>query len=109
MKPIPKSLLIHSAAVYEEIENSWQEAEKKLIAELSCVRIEPCSKLIVSSNNRSVTLSATLFYDCRNSAPAVEFKAGQLVEFNGKTYRVETVEELYDKQKLHHLEVGLCL
>lgn len=109
MKPIPKSLLIHSAALYEETEGKWQEQEKKLIAELSCVRIEPCSKLIVSSNNRSVTLSATLFYDCRNSAPAVEFKAGQPVEFDGKTYRVETVEELYDNRKLHHIEVGLCL
>ena len=65
--------------------------------------------MVVTSNNRSVTLSATLFYDCRNSLPAVEFKPGYLVEFGGRTYRVELVEVLYDKQKLHHLEVGLCL
>ena len=109
MKPIPKSLLIHSAALYEETEGKWQEQEKKELAKLSRVRIEPSSKMIISSNNRSVTLSATLFYDCRNSLPTVEFNPGYLVEFEGKTYRVELVEVLYDKQKLHHLEVGLCL
>ena len=109
MKPIPKSLLIHSAVLYEVTENAWQEQEKKELARLSRVRIEPSSKMVISSNNRSVTLSATLFYDCRNSLPTVEFKPGYLVEFDGKTYRVELVEVLYDKQKLHHLEVGLCL
>lgn len=108
MKPIPKSLLIHSAELYAVTDGAWQSEEKTLLAKLKNIRVEPCSKLIVSSNNRSVTLSATLFYDCRNSAPTVEFKAGQLVEFDGKTYRVETVEELYDKRKLHHIEVGLC-
>ena len=109
MKPIPKSLLIHSATLYEVVENSWQETEKKELAKLSRVRIEPSTKMIISSNNRSVTLSATLFYDCRNSQPAVEFKPGYLVEFEGKTYRVELVEVFYDQNKLHHLEVGLCL
>lgn len=109
MKPIPKSLLIHSAVLYEVNENAWQETEKKELAKMSRIRIEPSSKMVVTSNNRSVTLSATLFYDCRNSLPAVEFKPGYLVEFGGKTYRVELVEVLYDKQKLHHLEVGLCL
>lgn len=109
MKPIPKSLLIHSARLYEVTENSWQEQEKKLLAELSRVRVEPSTKLIVTSNNRSVTLAAVLFYDCRNSTPAAEFKPGQKLEFGGKLFTVETVEELYDKQKLHHLEVGLCL
>ena len=109
MKPIPKSLLIHSAVLYEVKENAWQETEKKELARLSGIRIEPSSKMIVTNNNRSVTLSATLFYDCRNSLPTVEFKPGYLVEFDGKTYRVELVEVLYDKQKLHHLEVGLCL
>ena len=109
MKPIPKSLLIHSAVLYEASENAWQETEKKELARLSRIRIEPSSKMIVTNNNRSVTLSATLFYDCRNSLPTVEFKPGYLVEFEGKTYRVELVEVLYDNQKLHHLEVGLCL
>ena len=109
MRPIPRSLLIHSATLYEERENSWQERELVELAKLSHVRVEPASKMIITSDNRSVTLSATLFYDCRNSQPTVEFKPGYIVEFGGKRYRVETVEVLYDKQKLHHLEVGLCL
>lgn len=109
MRPIPRSLLIHSATLYEERENSWQERELVELAKLSHVRVEPASKMIITSDNRSVTLSATLFYDCRNSQPTVEFKPGYILEFGGKRYRVETVEVLYDKQKLHHLEVGLCL
>lgn len=109
MRPIPRSLLIHSATLYEERENSWQERELVELAKLTHVRVEPASKMIITSDNRSVTLSATLFYDCRNSQPTVEFKPGYIVECGGKRYRVETVEVLYDKQKLHHLEVGLCL
>ena len=97
MRPIPRSLLIHSATLYEERENSWQERELAELAKLSHVRVEPASKMIITSDN------------CRNSAPGVEFKPGYIVEFGGKRYRVETVEVLYDKQKLHHLEVGLCL
>lgn len=109
MKPIPCSLLIHSAVLYEERENSWQERELVELAKLTHIRVEPASKMIITSDNRSVTLSATLFYDCRNSAPEVEFKPGYIVEFGGRKYHVETVEVLYDRQKLHHLEVGLCL
>ena len=109
MKPIPRSLLIHSAKLYEARENSWQEQELVELAELTRIRVEPASKMIITSDNRSITLSATLFYDCRNSARGVEFKPGYIVEFGGKRYRVETVEVFYDRQKLHHLEVGLCL
>lgn len=109
MRPIPRSLLIHSAVLYEERENSWQERELVELARLTHIRVEPASKMTITSDNRSVTLSATLFYDCRNSAPEVEFKPGYIVEFGGRKYRVETVEVFYDRQKLHHLEVGLCL
>lgn len=109
MRPIPRSLLIHSAVLYEERENSWQERELVELAKLTHIRVEPASKMMITSDNRSVTLSATLFYDCRNSLPTVEFKPGYIVEFGGRKYRVETVEPLYDRQKLHHLEVGLCL
>ena len=109
MRPIPRSLLIHSAVLYEARENSWQEQELVELAKLTHIRVEPASKMMITSDNRSVTLSTTLFYDCRNSAPEVEFKPGYIVEFGGRKYRVETVEVLYDRQKLHHLEVGLCL
>ena len=84
MRPIPRSLLIHSAVLYEEQENSWQEKELIGLAKLSHIRVEPASKMIITADNRSVTLSATLFYDCRNSVPGVEFKPGYIVEFDGK-------------------------
>lgn len=110
MKPIPKTLLIHSAELYAEKEGGWQEQEQTKIAALSCIRIEPCSKLAQTDSNRSVTLEAALFYDCRNSSPAnVEFKQGQRLKFGEVIYKVETVERLYDNKRLHHLEVGLCL
>ena len=79
MRPIPRSLLIHSAKLYEARENSWQEQELVELAELTHIRVEPASKMIITSDNRSVTLSATLFYDCRNSARGVEFKPGYIV------------------------------
>ena len=108
MKPIPKSLLIHSAALRDVGEDEWQNEKVQSSTALMWVRIEPMSKLVTSSNNRTVTLSAALFYDCRNSRPAgVEFKQGQRLIFGGREYTVETVEELYDHGKLHHLEVGL--
>lgn len=109
MKPIPRSLLIHSAELYSVAEGAWQDEEKTLLAQLTNIRIEPCTKLVTTSDNRSVMLSATLFYDCRNSSPKVVFSVGQRVRFEGQEYRVEVVESLCDRQKLHHLEVGLCL
>ena len=109
VKPIPKSLLIHSAELFEVKENSWQSEQRTLTAQLSFIRIGPTSRLVVGKENRSEELSAVLFYDCRNSRPkAVEFFEGQRVEFGGKTYRVQTVDRIYDDKRLHHYEVGLC-
>lgn len=108
MKPIPKSLLIHTAILYEVTENSWQEQQENKIAKLSRVRFEPCLKAVVTNDNRSVTLSAVLFYDIRNSAPSVAFEYGQIVEFDSEKYRIEAIEKLYDGKRLHHLEIGLC-
>ncbi len=110
MRPIPRSLLIHSAALYETRENSWQEQELVRLAELTHIRVEPCTKLITTSDNRSISLSAEMFYDCRNSSPKVDFKVGQRVRFGGQEYRVEVIETFYAaSDKPHHLEVGLCL
>ncbi len=110
MKPIPKTLLIHSASLFDVSEDKWQKQTVKLATELCRVRIEPVSKLITNGKDRSVTLSAVLFYDRVNSLPrGVKFKQGQRLKFGEREYIVETVDELYDNKKLHHLEVGLCL
>lgn len=108
-KPIPKSLLIHSAVLYKVSEDNWQGEKRDPIAELSHVRIEPCTKLVADKENRSVEISAVLFYDCCNSRPkAVEFAEGQRVDFGGRLYRVQSIERISDDKRLHHLEVGLC-
>lgn len=108
MKPIPKNLLIHSAELREVSEDEWQSEQVQSSTALMRVRIEPITKLVTTNNNRTVTLSATLFYDCRNSRPrGAEFGQGQRLIFGGREYTVETIEPLYDKNKLHHLEVGL--
>lgn len=109
MKPIPRSLLIHSAVLYEVTENAWQSETRTELAQLRHVRIEPSSRLTVSKDDRSVEISATLFYDCRCSRPrAVEFREGQRLSFGGQLYRVESIELIYDNRRLHHLEIGLC-
>lgn len=109
MKPIPKSLLIHSAELKAvSTDNSWQDEETKTIANLKYVRIEPSSKLITAKDNRQVTLTVTLLFDCRNSRPAdVKFKQGQKIIWNGIEHTIETIEPLYDGSKLHHYELGL--
>lgn len=109
MRTIPKNLLIHSATLSEvSSDNTWQEEQKTVIAELERVRIETLSKLVTTKDNRQVTLSAVLFYDCRNSRPKnPDFKQGQSVLWDNTEYVIETVEPLYDGRKLHHYELGL--
>lgn len=109
MKPMPKNLLIHSAKLLEvSTENTWQSEETTEIATLKNIRIEPLSKLVTAKDNTQVTLTAILFYDCKNSRPSgVSFKQGQKIIFNNVEHVVETIEPLYDGQKLHHYELGL--
>lgn len=109
MKPIPKKLLIHTAELKTvNTNNTWQNEEETGLILLSKIRFEPLSKLVTAKDNRQVTLSAVLFYDCRNSRPKnVEFVSGQKICFNGAEHVIETIEPLYDGDKLHHYELGL--
>lgn len=109
MKPIPKALLIHSAVLSEiNTDNTWQEENKTTVAELTRIRIDTQSKLVATKDNRQITLSATLFYDCKNSSPRnAKFKQGQKVLWDNAEYTIETIEPLYDGNKLHHYELGL--
>jgi len=108
MQPIPRQLLIHSAELYNVTTDRWQEETATLVASLSYVRIEPSSKVVLSKDNKEQRLSATLFYDCISSSPRnIAFTEGQKIDAFQKTYHVVSVDMLYDKLKLHHLEVGL--
>lgn len=109
MRPIPKRLLIHTAELKTVgINNTWHDEETTDIAQLKKIRIEPCSRLVTAKDNRQITLSAVLFYDCKNSRPKNQiFSQGQKVIWHDIEHIIETIEPLYDDNKLHHYELGL--
>ena len=109
MNPIPKKLLIHTAAAIEKGEpDMWGKCEDVNRTELTFVRVEPSSSLRISKDNNQVQFAAVLFYDCRNSCPAgYDFSHADKIEYNGQQYNILGVKELYDEKKLHHLEVEL--
>ncbi len=108
MKPIPKKMLIHTADLKSITHDIWQTETLSLISRLKNIRIEPCSKIVTDKQNKQLTLSAVMFYDCRNSYPQnINFVHGQKIVFNDKQYTIEVIEPLYDGTKLHHYELGL--
>lgn len=110
MRPIPKSLLPHTVMLYKKVSSGgfYDEASLDSGTELSYVRMEPSSKIVRDKNNAEIQLSTTLFFDCKNSRPcAVSFSVDDIVLFNGQKHRVQVVEPLYDRTKLHHYELGL--
>ncbi len=109
MRAIPKQLLIHSVGFHKKAdEDRWGNGTEKHEIEVSCVRIEPSSKIIRSVNNSEIQLSATLIFDCRNSSPKnLEFEHDDIITFNGQKHQIKLVEPLYDNKKLHHIEIGL--
>lgn len=109
MRPIPRSLLIHTVALHKKIEEDrWGKGELDGGIELTNVRMEPSGKIVRNKNNAEIQLTATLFYDCKNSRPKdVVFKVDDLIAFNDVLHRIEIVEPLYDEKRLHHYELGL--
>lgn len=109
MKPIPKSLLIHTVRRYSKTdEDKWGKSTEILVSEIGFVRFEPSSKVVRTVNNAEIQLSATLIYDCRNSRPkSIQFRLDDIITFNGEKHRIQLIEPLYDGNKLHHIEVGL--
>lgn len=108
MKPIPKHLLIHTAALQQPgSKNAWGDSSSDK-QELTFIRIDPCSKLISDKTQRQVQASVVLFFDCRNSRPkGTVFAEEQTVLWNDREYTVRSIEPLYDGRKLHHWEVTL--
>lgn len=109
MRPIPKSLLIHTIVLHRpKQEDRWGNETAGEEKEISRVRMEPCSKIVHDKNNAEVQLSATLFIDCKNTRPKdIILKKDDILTFNGEKYKVQTVEPLYDGKRLHHYEMGL--
>ncbi len=109
MQAIPKRLLIHNVKMYKkQNEDKWGKCSENSENELRFVRFEPSSKIVRTTNNVEVQLSATLIYDCKNSRPKnVKFELDDIISFNGEKHRVQLIEPLYDGKKLHHFEIGL--
>lgn len=108
MRPIPRRLLIHSVVyVPPKSKDPWGKVTPGQETELRFVRIEPSSKIVRDKNNAEIQLAATLFFDCKNSNPKVEFQEDDIIIFNGQKHRIALIEPLYDEGKLHHYEIGL--
>ena len=109
MRPIPKSLLIHSAQLQGVSEkNSWGKETLTDPVDLKYIRLEPSTKYVRDKQNNEIQLAAVLIYDCHNSRPKGQtFHDGQIFSFNAERYQVQLVEPLYDGRRLHHYEIGL--
>lgn len=108
MKPIPKKLLIHKVTHYRTTNDRWGKETPGEKVVIKNVRMEPASRVIRDKNNSELQLSATLFFDCKNSRPVdMEFYEDDIVEFNGQKHQIKTIDSLYDEKRLHHYEIGL--
>lgn len=109
MRSIPKSLLPHTVTLHKrDEEDRWGKETLDTGKKVRFVRLEPSTQIIRDKNNVEIQLSATLFYDCKNSNPAdIAFSVEEIIVFNGVRYQIKVVEPLYDKKRLHHYELGL--
>lgn len=110
--PIPKSLLPQSAThkYGQPTDDGWGNKALPSSRTLSHVRFEPSTKLVVNKENQQVQLSALMFFDCRNSAPAgISFAIGdQISKTDGAAYTiVGGVDPIWDERRPHHLELEL--
>ena len=115
MIPIPRRLLIHSCELVTELPKDKWGNVSTVSETLSCVRIEPCAKVVKGADGVDVQLSAVMFFDMHTSFPrSAVFKLSgdegcerQTVIFDGRRYVVGSIERLYDTHGVHHLEIGL--
>jgi hypothetical protein len=110
-RPIPKSMLIHSATQKYGIptDDGWGNKTWPSSRTLSRVRFEPSTKLALTKENQQVQLRAVMFFDCRNSAPlTAAFAVGDRIQqTGGEEYSIASIEPLSDNRNLHHFEIGL--
>lgn len=109
MRPIPRKLLIHSGTIAGITDvDRWGQETVSNTAELKYIRIEPLKTMIRDKQNNQVQLSAILFFDCNNSRPKEPaFSQDTIITVDNVTYKIKTIEALYDENKLHHYELGL--
>lgn len=108
MLPIPIGMLIHEAALNEVITDKWGAEQDKLLFRLEHVRFEPSTRIVHTGDNADVQCTALMFIDSVSSWPiGVTPSVGNSVVWEGRRYKVQDVQRLYDENRLHHLEVEL--
>lgn len=108
MLPIPLRLLIHEALLNEVVRDDYGAEQDKLIASMKYVRFEPSTRIVHTADNADIQCVATLFIDAVSSWPlGVAPTIGNSVVWEGRRYKVQDVQRLYDDVRFHHLEVEL--
>ncbi|MBB6446462.1 putative minor capsid protein [Bacillus benzoevorans] len=115
IKPIPRTLLIHTVNYEEFVQGDGFETEGsfKTPVTLSNVRIQTASNKSKPNISRDyyaeqLIWTALLFYDVVNSSSSApfEFKEKAKVTFEGKTMTIEKVKPIYGLS-LHHYELEM--
>lgn len=104
--PIKRRLLIHSIVYRETQEDDGWGNLFKTPQVINQVRVEPKTKLVRSGTGESVESTTTIFWDVVFSTP-ITFVKGSKITFNTKEMELRQVDEVYDGEKLHHLELRL--
>lgn len=109
MRNIPRQLLIHCAEISSPIsENGFGEVAYSEPTQLKFIRIDFADGFTYDSFNRQSKPVAVIIYDVRNSLPHnFIFQKGQSVDFNGEKFTVMSVLKLYEKNRLHHIEITI--
>ncbi|MBN6889903.1 minor capsid protein [Cytobacillus horneckiae] len=109
IKPIPKSLLIHTIEYEKFLKDGRYGPEFDEKETIVSVRVEPLTKLVRDSNNEEVQASAIIFIDSVNTPNAKPLIEKSKVHFRGRDYVVLSCEPLYalDPETPHHWEVSL--
>lgn len=109
IRPIPKKLLIHSVIYTEKTDgDGWNDSSTPAPITIDRVRVDASTSLNRSSNRQDINADHVLFIDRVHSSQFFRMKEGSTVEFNGREWKVDTVQEFYDfKNQPHHYEIGL--
>ena len=108
MRPIPRSMLCHTAQLLTVTADSYGLEATALYATLEYVHVAIKGQDDHTQLGTRREYRGLLIYDTRTSVPpGVTFALGQRVRYAGTLYRIEAIRPLYDGQRLHHYEVTL--
>lgn len=109
MRPIPRAMLSHTAALLQPTGEGGDAALLAPVATLTRVYVEQRAEETLTPEETRPGRAALLLYDARHSRPrGVAFAPGQRVLCQGALYRVTAVEPLMDGPRLHHVELTLA-